>query len=326
MTTLVTGATGLVGNNVVRLLVERGQKVRVLIRQQIVPTALEGLELEVVRGDVSDPASLEPAFQGVERVVHAAAHVHIGWRLGELQRAVNVEGTRNVAAAALKAGARMVHVSSVDALAIGSLEAPSDEDTLVNGELACPYVVTKREAERVVLDYVARGLNAVIVNPGFMLGPWDWKPSSGRVLLKMATGWGIVAPSGTNSYCDVRDVAAGIVAALERGRTGQRYILAGKTLSHMEAMRIFAAITGVKPPKRVAIRPTIKVIGACGDLVAWLTGRETDVNSAATGMSLLPKNYSSARAAAELGYHTRDLEQSAADAWTWLREYGYTKA
>ncbi len=146
MTTLVTGATGLVGNNVVRLLVERGEKVRVLIRQESLPAALEGLQVEVVRGDVCDPASLEPAFQGVDRVIHAAAHVHIGWRRGELQREVNVEGTRNVAAAALKAGARMVHVSSIDALGIGSLETPVDENTLVNGELACPYVVTKREA------------------------------------------------------------------------------------------------------------------------------------------------------------------------------------
>ncbi len=326
MTTLVTGATGLVGNNVVRLLVDRGEKVRVLIRQESLPAALEGLQVEVVRGDVCDPASLEPAFQGVDRVIHAAAHVHIGWRRGELQREVNVEGTRNVAAAALTAGARMVHVSSIDALGIGSLETPVDENTLVNGELACPYVITKREGERVVLDYVARGLNAVIVNPGFMLGPWDWKPSSGRVLLKMATGWGIIAPPGTNSYCDVRDVAAGIVAALERGRTGQRYILAGKTLSHMEAMRIFAGVTGVKPPNRVAIRPTIKAIGAVGDLVAWVTGHETEVNSAATGMSLLPKNYSSARAEAELGYHTRDVAESAADAWAWFKQHGYVKA
>jgi dihydroflavonol-4-reductase len=121
-------------------------------------------------------------------------------------------------------------------------------------------------------------------------------------------------------------VAAGIVAALDRGRTGQRYILAGQTLSYMEALRIIAPITGQKPPFRTAIRPTIKLIGRLGDLWGWLIGHETEVNSAATTMSMLPKNYSSARAAAELGYHTRDVKQSATDAWEWLKKYGYVKA
>lgn len=326
MTTLVTGATGLVGNNVVRLLLERGEKVRVLVRPQSQMAALQGLAVEIAHGDVCDPTSLDQAFQDVQRVVHAAAQVQIGWGNLELHWAVNVEGTRNVAQAALRHGARMVQVSSIDTLGIRSLDEPSDEDTPIGIEVPCPYVTSKRQAERVVLDLVAKGLDAVIVNPGFMLGPWDWKPSSGRVLLKMATGWGVLAPPGTNSYCDVRDVAAGILAALERGRTGQRYILAGKTLSHLEAMQIFAAITGVKPPWRVAIRPTVKVIGAVGDLLAWVTGHETEVNSAATGMSMLPKGYSSARAAAELGYQTRDVAESAADAWAWLKQYGYVKA
>jgi dihydroflavonol-4-reductase len=220
----------------------------------------------------------------------------------------------------------MVHVSSIDALGLGTVDHPSDEDTPLNGEICCPYVVTKREAEQVVLDCVGRGLDAVIVNPGFMLGPWDWKPSSGKMLLKIATGWALLAPPGTNSFCDVRDVAAGIVAALDRGRTGQRYILAGPTLTYYEAICIFASITGQRPPWRTAIKPTIQVIGQMGDLLAWITGHESDVNSAATDMSMWPKNFSSARAAAELGYQTRDVARSAADAWAWLKQHGYAKA
>lgn len=325
MTTLVTGATGFVGNNVVRCLLERGESVRVLIRQRGIPAALDGLAVEIANGDVCDSGSVERAFQGVQRVVHAAAQVRIGWRDFKLHQAVNVDGTRNVAAAAMQAGARMVHVSSVDALGLGSLEQPADENTPPDGQPACPYVATKRAAEQVVLDYVSQGLDAVIVNPGFMLGPWDWKPSSGRMLLKVATGWAVIVPPGTNSYCDVRDVASGIVAALERGRTGRRYILAGKTLSHMEALRIIAPITGRRPPFRIGLRITVKLVGCVGDLLAWFTGRESDVNSAATAMSMLPKNYTSARASAELGYRTRDVEQSARDAWAWLQQYGYVK-
>src|SRR5262249_116582 len=152
-----------------------------------------------------------------------------------------------------------------DALGVRTLEQASDENTAPSGEVPCPYVVTKREAERVVLERVAKGLDAVIVNPGFMLGPWDWKPSSGRMLLKIATGWALVAPPGANSYCDVRDVAEGIVAALERGRKGQRYILAGQTLTYMEALRIFARITGQRPPFRIARKVTVKLVGCVGD-------------------------------------------------------------
>jgi dihydroflavonol-4-reductase len=326
MTTLITGATGFVGNNVARLLVQRGETVRVLVRQSTNLQPLADLAVEIVRGDVRDAAAVEHAVASAQRIVHCAAQVHIGWSRLPEQRAVNVEGTRHVAEAALRYGARMVHVSSIDALGIRTLDNPSDENTPLNGEVPCPYVVTKREAEQVVLNCVARGLDAVIVNPGFMLGPWDWKPSSGRMLLKIATGWAMLAPPGTNSYCDVRDVAAGVVSALERGRTGQRYILAGKTLTYREALTIIAPITGQRPPYRTAIKPTVKLIGFLGDLLAWVTGRETDVNSAATEMSMLPKNFSSARAAAELGYQTRDVEQSAADAWAWLKQYGYAKA
>ena len=325
MVTLVTGATGLVGNNVVRLLAENGYRVRVLIRPRSNLKSLEGLPVELVRGDVCEPAAVAQACREVERVIHCAAEVHIGWRGLKRQRAINVDGTRNVAAAAMAAGARMVHVSSIDALGVSD-GSPSDENTQPQEEVLCPYVVTKREAERVVLDQVARGLDAVIVNPGFMLGPWDWKPSSGRMLLKIATGWALIAPPGANSYCDVRDVAVGILAAMEKGRTGQRYILAGESLTYMEALKILARVTGQRPPFRVALPITLNTIGRVGDLLALVTGHESEVNSAATSMSMLPKNYSSALAASELGYHTRDVEQSATDAWSWLKQHGYTKA
>lgn len=326
MTTLITGATGLVGNNVARLLVGHGEAVRVLVRPQTDLRPFADLAVETVRGDVLNPEDVERAFAGVQRVVHCAAYVYIGWSKLPEQRAVNVEGTRHVAEAALRHGARMVHVSSIDVLNLHSSNGPVDENAPNSGEVPCPYVVTKREAERVVLDYVAQGLDAVIVNPGFMLGPWDWKPSSGRMLLKIATGWALIAPPGANSYCDVRDVATAIITALEKGRRGQRYILAGQTLTYMEALKILAKVTGQKPPMRIARRITLNTIGRVGDLLAWATGHESDVNSAATAMSMLPKNFSSARAAVELGYHSRDVEQSAHDEWEWLQQYGYAKA
>ena len=235
MVTLVTGATGLVGNNVVRRLLEQGVAVRVLARENIDPRPLAGLDVEIARGDVRDAAAVGQAVRGADCVIHAAGHVHIGWKGMDTARAINVEGTRNIAQAARSEDARLVHVSSIDALGISTAKRTVDEETPPTGGVLCPYVVTKREAEQVVLHEVAQGLRASIVNPGFMIGPNDWKPSSGRMLLQVARGWGLFAPLGSNSYCDVRDVVAGILAAANQGKSGRRYILAGETLTYFQA-------------------------------------------------------------------------------------------
>lgn len=321
--TLVTGATGLVGNNVVRMLLDRGDSVRVLVRKGCDPRPLAGLPVEIVEGDVRDGESVARACRGVGAVIHAAGHVRIGWSGLELQRAVNVEGTRHVAAAANAAGARMVHVSSVDALGIRSLDNPADEETPLEGNLLVPYVVTKREAEQVVLEEVGRGLAAMIVNPGFMLGPWDWKPSSGQMLLAVGRRRFLLAPPGWFGVCDVRDVAAAILAALERGTPGRRYITTGPTICYADAMRVFAEVTGARVPFSPPGPITLAIVGWACDLWTRLTGREPPVNSGALRVARLPKSYSSARAERELGYRARPLRETVQDAWDWFRQNGY---
>ena len=323
MCTLVTGATGLVGNNVTRLLLEQGRQVRVMVRESSDPRGLEGLNVQRVVGDVRDGDAVRQACRGAAQVIHAAAHVHIGWSGLDLQRAINVQGTGHVAQAAREEGIRMVHVSSVDALAVGSPSQPATEDLEPGGKTPCSYVVTKREAEQVVLDVVGAGLDAVIVNPGFMLGPWDWKPSSGRMLLEVARRFTPLAPTGGCSVCDVRDVVAGILAALEGGTTGQRYILGGYNETYFDLWKLFARVTGGRPPWGRAGRAGQVLAGRAGDLVGWLTGREPDVNSASVAMSRLFHYYSSARAERDLGYCNRPLEESVEDAWRWFQTHGY---
>ena len=248
MACLVTGGTGLVGNNVVRLLLERGNAVRVLVRPGADRRPFEGLDVERAEGDVCDAASVERACQGISTIVHSAGIVHFGWSGLERQRAVNVQGTRNVAEAARRAGARLVHVSSIDALGVARPDQPADEDSPRTGKIPCPYVLTKREGEEVVRSATAAGLDAVIVNPGFMLGPWDWKPSSGRMLLEVAQRFTPVAPTGGLSVCDVRDVAAAIVTAGERAPGGRQYILAGENLTYLAIWCLFAEVSGGQKP------------------------------------------------------------------------------
>ncbi|HQU44949.1 MAG TPA: NAD-dependent epimerase/dehydratase family protein [Pirellulales bacterium] len=325
MITLVTGATGLVGNNVVRLLLQRGHRVRVLGRTSSDSRPLADLDVERATGDIRDADSLRAACRGVGRVIHAAARVHIGWSGLAEQRAVNVEGTRNVALAAREAGARLVHVSTVDTMGRGTRQCPADEETPLGRHVECPYVVTKREAEKLVLDLVPQGLDAVIVNPAYMLGPWDWKPSSGRMLLAVARGQGLAAPPGGNDFCDVRDVAAGILAAAETGIAGRRYILGGHPLSYYEAWSLFAEITGRRRPMRVMRVPVVHALGALGSLWGRITGREPDLNRAAAALSVMEHHFSAERAVRELGYQMRSVREATVAAWEWFVGHGYTR-
>jgi dihydroflavonol-4-reductase len=324
MITLVTGATGLVGNNVVRRLVADEHQVRVLARTTADSRPLADLpQVAIHHGDVRDAESVQRAAEGVDSIVHAAASVHIGWHGMEEARAINVAGTRNVAQAALRANARMVHVSSIDALGVWQGGPPVTEETPIEGGISCPYVVTKRAAEQVLLELVESGLKASIVNPGFMLGPNDWKPSSGKMLLSVARGWGLWVPTGGNCFCDVRDVADGILAALERGQPGRRYILGGENLTYREAWRIFAEVSGGTPPV-FPVGPLVRYgAGYVGDIVAKFTRNEPLVNSAATAIAAQKRCFSSDRAKAELGYHARPVREAAADAWAWFKSHGY---
>jgi dihydroflavonol-4-reductase len=319
---LVTGVTGLLGNNILRELLVAGEQVRVLVRTTSDPRPLEGLAVERASGDVRDAAAVAAACAGVDIVIHSAGHVHIGWTQLQEHLQINVEGTRNVAEAARGAGAKLVHVSSVNALGLGSLKEPADEASALPGIVECPYVVTKREAERVVLAEVGHGLAATIVNPGFMLGPWDWKPSSGKMMLQV-TRFAPLAPLGAASFCDARDVAAGTIAAASRGASGQRYILAGHNQSYWSAWKQMAALAG----KRGPLLPMGPIFRAASlpvlDLHRRLTRREGDANAATLMMGRQEHCFSSGRAERELGYRIRPFAETLADTVAWFRERGY---
>jgi dihydroflavonol-4-reductase len=322
---LVTGATGLLGNNIVRDLLARGEQVRILTRELRTTRPLDGLVVERLQGDLRDPQIASEAVEGVQLVIHSAGHVHIGWSQQDLHRSINVEGTRHLAEAARKVQARMVYVSSVNALGLGAKDFEADEDTARPGICPCPYVTSKSAAEELVLEQVAQGLDAVIVNPGFMLGPWDWRPSSGRMMLEVATRFVPLAPAGSFNVCDVRDVSAGTIAAASAGRTGQKYILGGHNLSYFALWKKMAQVAGKRGPWFPAGPMQRWIGGWWGDLCHRLTGKEPDLNSAGVWMSSQHHRFRSDRAIKELGYSIRPLDETVQDAWNWFVEYGYVK-
>lgn len=315
----VTGATGLLGNNLVRALLERGAEVTALARGGAGRRELQGLDLRVVDGDLDDVRALAAAFEGADVVVHAAANVWIGYGgRAEMER-VNVGGTRAVCAA-LPAGARLVHVSSVDGLGLGTWDRPAGEDVAPRAEEGgVPYVDTKRAADRVVRE---SGVDHVVVHPTYMLGPWDWKPSSGRMLLEVAKGLARIAPGGGNNFVHVRDVCEGVLAAAE-GPSGRAWILGNENLAYRDAWARMAQVVGASGPVGTLPRWVGAAAAGALDLARGVGLPEGDVNAASVRMSFLPHVFDPSRARAELGLPATPFEEAVRDAWEWFRGNGY---
>ena len=280
MRVLVTGATGLLGNNITRALLAEGHDVKALVRSLADARPFAGLRVERHQGQLEDLETLRECMSDVDAVIHSAGYVKIGWSDYELARRVNVGGAMALAEIARDRGIRMVHVSTINTLGLAPDQGVADETTPVHDAVPCTYIRTKTEAEQKIHAEIERGLDAVIVHPSFMLGPWDWKPSSGSMLLEVIGRRPPLAPSGGISVASAEDVAAGALGALSKGRCGEHYILAGHNMSYLELWRKFANLKG-RPGAWGAMGPAMRwVVGTSGDLWAKVTGKESDINSA----------------------------------------------
>lgn len=325
MTTLVTGGTGLIGGHIVRALARAGEKVRLLVRARSNFSALEGVPFEEARGDVRDLESLRAAARGADRVVHAAASLHTDPFADERVRRVNVDGTRNVIAAAEQAGVRRIlYVSSIAAVGSGSLERPADESTPWDLAGRGAYWQTKRAAEELVLEAARRGkLEAVVVNPSYAIGPGDVKPSSGGLLLFIAGGRLVAYPEGGSGFVDARDAAQGAVAALERARSGERFILSSENLTWREFFTICSEAAHVPPPRVPLPRAVALAAARLGDAGGKLFPKAFALFNSQTIASVYELAYvSPAKARRELGFSPRPVHEAVADAYAWFRDTG----
>ncbi|MDM4018733.1 NAD-dependent epimerase/dehydratase family protein [Roseiconus lacunae] len=281
-----------------------------------------GSEVSDFRGGNGDV--LDQAVRSCDAVIHCAAMIHLGWRNIESSMRVNRDGTDRLAQACLRHKKKLTAVGTVNSIALGARDTIADENTPVGhagGQVPCAYVQSKRAANEVVRRAIPSGLNAVIVHPGFMLGPWDWKPSSGRMLIEVGKGWKPIAPRGGCSVCDSRDVAAGVIAAtLKDCEPGREFILAGHNWTYKQLWSEMAIRMGKRPPTHT-LGPGVEYLaGLVGDLWTRVSGNETDVNSAQVTMSGQFHWYSSERAIRELGYQIRDADETLDDAARWIQE------
>lgn len=319
---LVTGATGFLGWHVARLLQERCFRVRVLAR---LASRVRELDVETFVGDLRDPASLSRAVQGCAAVFHVAADYRLWVKDPDEMYRSNVEGTRNLLEAAGQAGvARVVYTSTVGCIGFvpGGL---GDENTPVGLEdMTGHYKRSKFLAEKVALEFAAKGLPVVIVNPTAPVGDHDFKPTpTGKIILDFLRGaMPAFIDTGLN-LVDVRDVAVGHLLAFERGRSGHRYILGAENLTLQRILEKLAVISGRKAP---AVRIPYLVAWAAGAAsTAWarLTGSPPSIPLDAVRMSKTKMWVTHEKAQRELGFRPGPVEEALKRAVDWFRTNGY---
>lgn len=326
---LVTGATGLLGVNLVKRLVNDNHSVRILTRLKSPVWPFDGLEVERFIGDIVDGRSVRLAAEGCDVVFHAAGFVSFTPFLRHRAYSINVTGTRHVIEACQGARVRrLVHVSSIAAIGYGQNREVVDETVPWNFDtLKDPYHDTKREAELSVISAAQNSdLDAVVVNPGYLLGPWDIKPSSGRLILVAASGWLWIYPTGGISVVHVGDVVEGMIQALRRGRAGERYALSGENITYKELFTKIARMAKVRSPflpfSKVATLP----LGLLGDQLGKMWPKAfSDINTPVLSSGHIHHYISSQKAQDELGYTFRPVSSAISEAYQWFLQHGYIK-
>ena len=326
---LVTGASGFVGSAVAKRLVHAGHRVRALVRPTSSRINLADLPLEIAEGDLRNADSLARAMTGIRFLFHVAADYRLWARDPADIVQTNVEGTRTVMHAAQRAGVeRIVYTSSVATLKARPDGKPSDETFPLDAQFAVgAYKYSKVVAERVVETMVVeQGLPVIIVNPSTPIGPGDARPTpTGRIIIEAAAGRmpGYI-DTGLN-LVHVDDVAAGHLAALDKGRVGQRYILGGQDVLLGDMLREIARLVGRSPPRLRLPRLAIFPIAYGAEAIAHFTGREPFVTT--TGLRLAKDRmfFTSAKAERELGYRARAYSEALAEAIAWFRQNGLLK-
>jgi dihydroflavonol-4-reductase len=327
MIVAVTGASGHIGINLLRALVARGDRVRAVAHEDNRSLDASSLTVERVPGDVRDAASLERAFAGAEVVFHLAAQIALSAEENRRVQEINVGGTRNVLAACRAAGVRrLLHFSSIHAYSPSPADRPVDETRALVPEAerdATPYDRSKASAQRAVLEAAQDGLDAVVLNPTGVIGPHDYRPSAmGTVLLDLHHRRLPGLVDGGFNWVDARDVVAGALAASERGRRGEAYLLSGHWTTVRELASIVEEVTGVRAPRMTTPMWLARAAAPFATGFSRITGKRPLFTAASLKALRDHRDIRHDKATRELGYAPRPLRETIADTYAWFREAG----
>jgi dihydroflavonol-4-reductase len=327
MLAFVTGATGFLGSHVARVLAEQGANLRLLVRPTSDLRNLQGLNAETATGDLRDPKSLETAMAGCDTVFHVAADYRLWVRDREQMYQSNVEGTRAILAAARKNGVRtVVCTSSVATMGFTTNGRPADEDSPVSlADMIGHYKRSKFMAEQLALEAGRSGMRVVVVNPTTPVGEQDVKPTpTGRIVVDfMKRKFPAYVETGLN-LVDATECARGHVAALEKGKSGERYILGGQNLTLKQILDQLASITGLPSPKVKLPYIFAFAAGVVDETIAGrILNREPRATIDTVRMGRKKMFASSDKAERELGWKVVPVDGALRRAVEWFRANGY---
>ena len=323
---LITGGTGFIGSNLAARLVELGYNVRILRRDNSDLRAIQGIDVEHCIGDLRDHESVRRAVMGSDTVFHAAAIVTFARKKRELQLAVNVGGTTNVVEACLAKGIeRLIHTSSVAAIGYPHAGEIATETTPFNWPRTMGYKFSKYESEQVVLGGVARGLNAVIVNPSVVIGERDIHMHGGQLIKEVKRGLVPFYIDGGMNVAYVGDVVNGHILAAQKGRTGERYILSGLNMTHKEIFRRTAELVGGRSPFMKLPIPMLRLAAGIVEKASRLFDVEPLISSDLVAGAGLYNWVSSEKAQRELGYTVTPFDETILAAFRWYVQNGFLR-
>lgn len=325
MKVLVTGANGLLASNLVRELLQSGFEVRGMVRENSNLLSLKHVDVELIKGEIANPDDIRKAFAGCEAVVHAAANTSQWPTHYKAYKKTNVDATQLILDEAVRRNVeRFIFVSSANAFDSGSKEAPGTEVSSFSPKWKSGYMMSKYVAQNLVLDEFRRsGLPAIVVNPTFMLGKYDAKPSSGQIILMAHQKKLMGFPSGGKNFVHVADVARGIVNAISMGKPGECYLLANENLSYRKFFEKLRLVHG-RPQSLVNIpRHLIHLAGGMGSLYENLSGKPAKLNSINARLLCADNYYSPKKAIEELNLPQTPVSQAIEDAMEWFGQFGY---
>jgi dihydroflavonol-4-reductase len=326
MKVILTGADGFLGTNITHELLNRNYTVRAFIQPGRPAGLLENMTIEKITGDILNPQEITDVAKGCDAMIHAAANTSIWPARSVVIRKVNIEGTKNVIEAALAAGIkRMVYIGTANTFGFGTKEKPGhEENPYTAGKYKVDYLDSKYRAHQKIMEAVkTRNLPCVIVNPTFMFGPYDSKPSSGEMIRGVYKGRVPGYTQGGRNFINVKDAATGIVNALTKGTPGECYILGNINLTYKEIFEKIARVTGSKAPRLSLPKWGTLLFGFINSTLAAVTGKPPTVSYQMARISNDTHFFTAEKAVRNLDLPQNPIEEGIEECFKWLKEHHY---
>ena len=328
MKVLVTGADGLLGTHIVRELLRRDYNVRAFLQPDREVNTLENLPVEKVFGDLLNPEDVNRAADSCDYIIHTAANTSIWPARSEIVRKVNIEGTLNIIHTSLQNKVkRLIYIGTANSFGFGTKENPGDETKpFKTKKYGLDYIDSKYEAQQIVLNNVKeKGLNAIILNPTFMIGPYDSKPGSGALILGLYNGKVPGYTRGGRNFLHVKDAAFAICNALNKGEIGECYILGNKNLTYNEFNNLVGKQLNIKYPKLFIPKPFILLFGLISQFISLITGKAPNLSYPMARISVDTHFFNPEKARRVLGLAQTPISEAITEAFEWLKTNNYLK-